>query len=241
MSVATHLRLAAIGAIALGVATAATAPAGASPGGRHDQEVTYTLTYTNLTMGQWLTPPNVAAHTKHVDVFQPGAAAGNGVQQVAENGGVAVLAAELQMAIDDSGQGASTVGGSGPVGPGESVTFELRAPADARRLSLVSMVVCTNDGFGGIDDRRLPGHLGDRRTYHVRAYDAGTEMNTELDADLVPAPFCLGADQGSGESNPELLEGGVIRRHKGITGVGDLDASFDWDGPVASLTVERTG
>ncbi|MEZ5261839.1 MAG: hypothetical protein R2755_08680 [Acidimicrobiales bacterium] len=58
----------------------------------------------------------------------------------------------------------------------------------------------------------------------------------------MPAPFCLGADQGSGESNPELAEGGG---HLGATG-----ASPGWaiSTPpstgtvrVASLTVERTG
>jgi len=107
------------------------------------------------------------------------------------------------------------------------------------RFSLASMLICTNDGFAGLDSRKLPTHPGQTRTYMVRALDAGTEINTELLADLVPAPFCGGDGVGTGESNPELAENGVIRRHRTISGVGDLDSSFDWRGNVVKVTITR--
>ena len=44
---------------------------------------------------------------------------------------------------------------------------------------------------------------------------------------------------GTTESNPELAENGVIRRHRGIRGVGDLSEQFDWTGRVAEITVTR--
>ena len=46
-------------------------------------------------------------------------------------------------------------------------------------------------------------------------------------------------DAGTGESNPALAEGGVIFHHAGVAGGNDLVAIHDWDGPVASVTVER--
>ena len=196
----------------------------------------YSVEFENLTSGQYLTPPNVAVHDRRADVFSVGKPASEGVKAVAENGGVPVLAAELQAAVDDAGLGSSTVGGSAPIAPGESSVFDLTGAGN--RLSLVSMVICTNDGFAGLDARRIHLDSGESRTFYLRAYDAGTEINTELRADLVPAPFC-GDGVGTDQSNPELAENSVIKRHRTLRGVGDLPASFDWRGPVAKLTITR--
>jgi len=105
---------------------------------------------------------------------------------------------------------------------------------------LVEFTITTNDGFGGIDSRGLPRSEGRTRNYPLRAFDAGTEINTELRADLVGAPFC-GEGAGSGESNPDLAENGVIKRHRTLRGVGDLDAGLDWSGPVAKVTITNNG
>jgi hypothetical protein len=201
----------------------------------------YTVTVENLTDGQYLTPPNFAAHGSDVNVWRRGQAASAGVQQVAENGGVPVLAAELQAAIDDAGLGVSGVGSpgaNGPIAPGEIVSFDLTT--DERKLSFVSMLICTNDGFAGLDGRDLPRWEGVERTFYLRGYDAGTELNTELRADLVGAPFC-GEGEGSGESNPDLAENGVITPHRTLRGVGDLDAGLDWSGSVAKVTITNNG
>jgi hypothetical protein len=216
------------------------APASAWGGNRHRDTATYEVTITNVTDGQYLTPPNWAAHSRRVDVFQRNRPASPGVQAVAENGGVPVLAAELQAAIDSRGLGVSGVGDpdAGPIGPGQSRTFTFET--SERRFSLVAMIVCTNDGFGGLDARRLPRHDGQTRTYRVRGYDAGTEINTELRQDLVPAPFC-GEGAGTDMTNPDLAEDGKIRRHRTLRGVGDLDPSLDWRGPVAQVEITRVG
>ena len=205
---------------------------------RVEAPAVYEITVQNTTSGQYLTPPNYAAHERSVSVFQRGEAASAGVQAVAENGGVPVLAAELAAAIDDAGLGVSGVGSDAPIAPGATATFTVTTTAD--RFSLVSMIICTNDGFGGLDSRRLPRWVGDTSTFNLRAYDAGTEINTELRADLVPAPFC-GEGAGSTESDPELAEGGVIERHRTLRGVGDLDPALDWRGPVGVVTITRVG
>lgn len=113
-------------------------------------------------------------------------------------------------------------------------------------LSWASMLICTNDGFTGVDKLKLPSEAGQTVTIETQAYDAGTELNTELFADLVPPCGPLtGVDsmgQGTGTSNPALAEGAVIHHHGGITGVGDLvSAVHGWDDPAAVITVERLG
>ncbi len=231
--------MATAGAFITLMALVSAAPASATyDWGSEDAEATYVVSFENVTEGQYLTPPNFAVHSRSVDVFQVGHPASAGVQAVAENGGVPVLAAELKGAVDDAGLGVSGVGGDGPLAPGESTTFEVTSSEN--RLSVVSMVICTNDGFAGVDSRRLPRFDGGSWTGYVRAYDAGTEVNTELRADLVPAPFC-GEGDGSTVSDPALAENGVVGRHRTLRGVGDLDPSLDWRGPVAKITVTRNG
>jgi len=228
--------------LALGVALAGAAlsgPAAASAGHR-DAAATYTVTVENLTEGQWLTPPNFAAHRSGVRVFGLGRPASPGVVAVAENGLVPVLAAELSFAIDEQGLGTSGVGpgvDGGPIPPGATVSFQVNSAE--RRFSLVSMVVCTNDGFAGLDSVTLPRWAGDTRTLRVRAYEAGSETNTERHDDLVPAPFCGGGGKGSTASNPALAEGRKVRVHRGVEGVGDLGPQFDWHNPVAEVTIRR--
>lgn len=177
-----------------------------------------------------------AVHQGRHDLFKKGEAASNGIQQLAENGGVPVLAAEAAANADIS---ASTVIGAAPIAPGATVTGSLEVIGAANRFSLAAMLICTNDGFGGIDGKGLPRDVGDRHEYRARAYDAGTEQNTELFVDLVPP--CSGTGVGTGMSNPDLAEGGTIHRHAGIQGVGDLTEAHAWSGPVLKIMIERTG
>jgi hypothetical protein len=102
------------------------------------------------------------------------------------------------------------------------------------------MLICTNDGFSGVDSLMLPG--SGSTSVDTNAYDAGSEMNTEDFADIVPP--CQGLigvesdDEGTGMSNPDLAEGGVITVHAGIQGGDDLTvADHGWSDPVARITV----
>jgi len=201
-----------------------------------ERVATYEITITNLTSGQPITPAVFAAHSGRHDLFRRGAPASNGIQQLAENGGVGVLAAE---AAANPSITASTVVGGAPLAPGASASVSLDVVGRANRFTLTSMLVCTNDGFGGVDGYRLPTKIGGERTYQARAFDAGTEINSELFADLVPP--CDGDPMtGTGLSNPGLAEGGTIGRHAGIQGVGDLTDAQDWSGPVVQIMIERT-
>jgi hypothetical protein len=126
----------------------------------------------------------------------------------------------------------------------DSVTFEITASGNAHFLSFVSMLVCTNDGFTGVDSLRLPEGKGKTETADTQAYDSFTEQNTEDFAHIVPP--CQGligvssGEAGMEVSNPAIAEGGVIAHHEGIKGVADLDSSVHgWEDPVARIEVER--
>ena len=217
----------AVAAVAL-VAVAASPAAG-------QQTVTYNVTIENLTSGQPFTPPVVAAHTSGMDVFNVGQAASAEVQAIAENGNNDPLVALLggSAAVLDSATGTA------PVMPGESATITVEAPSGSL-LSVVFMLICTNDGFSGVDSMTLP--ASGSESVDANAYDAGTETNTEDFADIVPPCQDLigvsSADAGTGETNPALAEGGVISAHSGIQGGTDLTVSdHGWTDPVARITV----
>ncbi|MCH6555223.1 MAG: spondin domain-containing protein [Chloroflexi bacterium] len=217
----------AVAAVAL-VAVAASPAAG-------QQTVTYNVTIENLTSGQPFTPPVVAAHTSGMDVFEVGQAASAEVQAIAENGNNDPLVALLggSAAVLDSATGTA------PVKPGESATITVEAPSGSL-LSVVFMLICTNDGFSGVDSMTLA--ASGSESVDANAYDAGTETNTEDFADIVPPCQDLigvsSADAGTGETNPALAEGGVITAHSGIQGGTDLTVSdHGWTDPVARITV----
>lgn len=196
----------------------------------------YTVTVTNLTERQILTPPVFATHTARADVFDLGRAASLGVQEIAENGNLTPLVDAL---ADAEGVRASGIGAGdeGPLPPGAVRTFTIRTGRGVPLLSTVQMLVCTNDGFTGLDSLQLPRHGDDTVTAYLYAWDAGTEKNTDDVADFVPP--CSGGETGTGVSNPALAEGGVIAPHPGLAGSAAEMWGFDPDAPVAKITVTR--
>ena len=200
----------------------------------------YRVTIYNLTSGQPLTPPLVATHMQALTVFQPGAAASEGVKEVAENGNVPALFGEL----DGDPNVDQVVVGPGAVLPGASLYFDVGAAEYATRLSWVSMLICTNDGFTGLRSLNLPTEVGQEKMRYVGAYDAGTEINTESFSDIVPpCPDLTGViteEMGTGTSDPTLAENGKIHHHLGINGVDDLIPGLHgWQGSVAKVVVKR--
>lgn len=131
----------------------------------------------------------------------------------------------------------------GATGFDSSATYTIDASARDRFLSLAMMLICTNDGFTGLDRLRLPQKINEPVTVYTDGYDAGTEINTEEFADLVPP--CQGligvtGEPGTGMSNPALSEDGRIRHHPNIQGIGDLlPAIHGWTDPVARIEIRR--
>ena len=199
----------------------------------------YRVTVYNLTGGQPFTPPVAATHGQPVSVFTVGTPASVEIQEIAENGNNAPMVAALGADPHVSAVG----GGSGAIFPGASDSFYIDSNGGAKWFSLAMMLICTNDGFTGVDSQRLPKRVGESVTLWKDGYDAGTEVNTEAWADIVPPCAMItgfGDQGGTGTTDPSLAEDDVIRRHPNI--VGDDDLQIDphrWADPVAKIVIER--
>ncbi|MCY3958613.1 MAG: spondin domain-containing protein [Chloroflexi bacterium] len=212
----------------------------------------YDVTIKSLTSAQPFTPAVIATHRSNVQLFATGQPASPEIQDVAENGAVPGLVQWWHDNPDASHVAVAFGGGEHPpIMPGASSTITIVADRGADQLSVASMLICTNDGFTGGAGLALPEAFGQTANYMARAYDAGTERNTEDFADLVPPCQPLGGvssdDAGTGMSNPDLAEDGVIARHGGVHG--DLPTSdlkveahgWDIDAPVMQITVTQVG
>ncbi len=195
-------------------------------------EVTYRITIENITpatapgASQPLSPPVLATHLPRFHVYRIGRLASDALRQIAEDAVDGPLVTQLQ----NDGRVLDVQKGGGVILPGQSMTIEINAAPGFHRLSLVSMLVNTNDAFAGLDGIRLP--IFGQKVVYARAYDAGTEANTEK-KDHIPGPCC-------GNPHVRVPTTEPVRMHEGITGRGDLDpAVYNWDGPVARITIER--
>ncbi|CAN5831419.1 spondin domain-containing protein [soil metagenome] len=218
------------------LAALAVAPVGAA----EPPVATYEVTIENLTDGQPYTPPLIATHRAATDILTVGQPASFEIKEIAENGNLG----PMMTLLGSDKHVFDTAVAAGPLLFGGSVTLTVTAAKGANFLSFASMLICTNDGFTGVDALRLPKSVGDEVVITTAGYDAGTERNTEDYKDIVPP--CQGlhgvmVEPGTDMSNPALAEGGVIHHHPGIQGgVDDLTvATHDWSNPVAEVTVER--
>lgn len=203
---------------------------------------TYEITIENLTTGQPLSPGVVAIHTKQASVFTVGEAASEGVRLIAENGDPSVAEPALAgtPGVNDVVATPRPVGCVGCPGPfASTLTLQLDAAANANRLSLAVMLICTNDGFVGLDGVPLPGGF-EPATYDAMGYDAGTEANEETAESLVDpcgaiGPVAIAADG----MNTRTATSMPIAPHPGIGGGADLTAAHAWNEPAARVTVRR--
>lgn len=211
-----------------------------------DEGKTYRVTISNLTAGQPFTPPVLLTHSNKTGIFTLGKEASSEIQAIAENGNnlplLTALSGDVEVHEVLAGS-APLVPANNPGGTGfeSSVTFHITSRGKAKFLSFASMLICTNDGFTGLDSIRLPKKS---LTVYSVAYDARTEINTEDFADMVPP--CQGLigvtsdDPGTGMSNPLLAEDVIIIPHVGIFGGVDLFSEVHgWSDPVAKIVIER--
>lgn len=208
--------------------------------------VTYRVTFLNLTGGQPYSPPVAVTHHKDLRVFEVGKFASDEVAAIAVDGDQIPLFNRLRGA-----RGVAEVIDIGrPITPRgivrgaftDSVTFDIMArPGD--KLSFVTMLICSNDGFTGLDAVDLPNRGA--AAYLLNAYDAGRENNTEQSQDIVDpcsglGPVTLDGDpDGNNDATVATHPRQRIRHHPGVQGIGDLGNLHEWIGPVAVVVVVR--
>jgi len=187
----------------------------------------YEVTITNITRGQIISPPIVISHNKDFQLFSLGLSAPTGLPELAEDADTSVLKGELEesSSVYDYSQA------DGVIMPGASMTVEIETKKGYDLLSAAGMLVSTNDAFFAV--RGVKARSKGNEAFEARAYDAGSEFNSEL-CEFIPGPPC-----GKHVHDPSPPEG-YVYIHSGIHGIGDLDAAVrDWRNPIATIMVQK--
>ncbi|MDH3533326.1 MAG: spondin domain-containing protein [Gammaproteobacteria bacterium] len=193
---------------------------------------TYEVTISNITKGQIFSPPVLVTHSRDVAVFALGEQALPELVLVAEDG----MGGPLASLLSGVPQVAEAQATSAPILPGTSAVYAINSRSGFNVLSIVSMMVNTNDAFIAIDSEDLPRSRHSSRSYYAIGYDAGSEANNE-DCAFVPGPACA---MGSGNARSTAAAEGFVHVHNGVHGIADLDADgYDWRNPAAKITVKR--
>jgi hypothetical protein len=188
---------------------------------------------TNLTHGSYFTPLLVAAHDNVTDVFEVGTTASANLQAMAEGGDLTGLVSDLISASATYVENPA----AGLLAPGANTTAMLNTTGTSNdRLSLVTMVLPSNDGFVGLDSLEIPATAG-TYTYYLNAYDAGTGDNTESAA-TVPGQMGEGFNSAREANDMVLMHGGVVSQSDGLAGSA-LDESHRFDNPAARIVITR--
>lgn len=204
------------------------------------------VTVTNLTQGIHYTPILIGAHDADTYLYHVGDNASDALQAMAEGGDLTSLTTMLT----DAGANSVDTTEAGLLAPGMSVTSSLTTDDGNMYLSVVAMLLPTNDGFLGLDSWEIPTTPG-TYTIEVNGYDAGTEANDEIIngngmPNLSGIPAAPGGDGGTQATGVTSTEGNTyIHVHRGnlgddnpTGGASDLDSSIHrWLNPVALITV----
>ncbi|GIU36527.1 spondin domain-containing protein [Shewanella colwelliana] len=195
----------------------------------------FSVTVTNLTANQPMSPIALLAVDKDYHPWQTGASASSALEQLAESGDSAGFQVE-------AGSISSITAGAGILAPGASETLTMTLADDSvASMSLLTMLVNTNDAFSGLNNVNLDGiNVGETQRIMTAVYDAGTEANSELKG-TIPGP----ADGGEGfnaardDVNRVHLHPGVISHDDGLTD-SVLNASHRFDNPALRITLTRS-
>ncbi len=203
------------------------------------------LEITNLTHGLHFTPLFINAHSSDDHLFQVATSASDAIQAMAEGGDISSLSSTAPQ-----GSVSSENPAMGLLAPSASTEVLDLDTETNTHLSVVSMLLPTNDGFVGLDGWEIPEEAG-TYTVYLNAYDAGTEANDEIingmgapgDAGIPAAP---GGDAGTGATGVTATESNsTVHIHRGnvgdtddSAGISDVDSRIHrWLNPVAKIVV----
>jgi len=212
-----------------------------------------TISVTNLTHGSHFTPLLIAAHMPDDHLFQIGTTASANLTAMAEGGDTAGLVTDLTNLNADitNNPGPETNGDPNFSAPGKTISFDMTTQAANTNLSVVAMILPTNDGFIGLDSLTIPTEVG-THIFYLNGYDAGTEVNDEIiNGGGAPGTPGIPADPlgagGTGATGVTTTENNVmVHIHRGVigdtdaaSGESDLDSRVHrWLNPVARVVIE---
>ena len=192
------------------------------------QAESFTVTITNATANQVITPPVLITHDSGVGLFDLGQAAPDYLVPLAEGGDISAFAN-----ADDLDEVSSVVLAGGPIPPGHSASFSIETDNGHPLLTVAAMLASSNDAFIAVNGQPLDFGASSQQ-FDARVYDAGSEFNSE-DCRFIPGPPC---------GNPGVRDTaeaeGFVYVHSGLHGTGDLQPSiYSWNNPGAVVTVTR--
>lgn len=211
------------------------------------QAVEVELSITNLTHANYMTPRLAIAHDATVDAFEVGTEASTALAWLAEAGVI-----DDAQSADSSGQNfeaalgpVDTDNGSntwhrfgGLLAPSATLSYSFDT-MDKPYLSLLTMLIPSNDAFAGLDSVAIPTEPG-TYTYYLNAYDAGTELNDELNSTRTDITEEGGLPLG-GYGLPGVAGAGAdpIAPSMGTGGTGvAVTVGFDQDGNALASATE---
>jgi hypothetical protein len=204
--------------------------------------VKYSVTVTNLTAGQPISPVAFALHQPEFSAFKVGMPASLGLEKIAESGDatdyLAAVSSDAMVMASGKADGGIMPGGNTMVMVDASVDPEMMSHLS---LSMLAMLGNTNDGFTGLNAIKL-GQLdvGQSMTLDAISYDAGTEWNAET-AETVPGPAAGGEGfnaERSDANNQVTMHPGLVTKDDGKADSA-LTNLQKWDNPVARITITR--
>ncbi len=189
----------------------------------------------------------VATHIDGYNIFRLGEPASTQLRTLAEEGNTGPMLFALSGMSELVGEVVSTPAPP-PLdrltSPGKSISVSIHGGGRFSRISVMAMLIPTNDAFFAIDAAELP-RSEKAVTLYAPAYDSGTERNDEL-CSSIPGPGfaeCVTPSNPSGDGGgAQAGQGeGFIHIHAGIHGNGNMSAAMrDWRNPVARITIRRT-
>jgi len=207
----------------------------------------FNVEITNLTNGITFTPFLVVAHPTGTSLFTVGQPASASLQAMAEGGDISGLVADMMVAGATLAQNPA----GGLLAPAMSASADMNTDGTANvELSIVAMLLPTNDGFAGLGGITIPTMPG-TYVFNVPAYDAGTEANDELITGggapgVAGIPMDPGGASGTGGTGVAAADAnGNVHIHRNtlgdtdaIGGASDLDSTVHrWLNPVVRVVL----
>lgn len=198
------------------------------------EERSYEVTVLNLSHNQPFSPVAAIMHGAAYQGMTLGASANTALEILAESGDNSGFLADAKAdpAVSD------TTSGTEVIVSGAQGTMSLTGSETL--LTIVSMLVNTNDAITVLNGIELGKMLKDETmTLHARAYDTGTEGNSEAASDI-PGPAAGGEGFNAARNDRDF-----ISVHPGIVSMDDglvssaLSESHRFDNAVAKIMIRR--
>jgi hypothetical protein len=196
-------------------------------------EYSYTVTVTNLTYAQPLSPLAVILHGDS-KMWSIGETSSPALEVLAEGGDNTDFLADATALATGTSEGV--------ILPGTASSVEINTTDRmATNFTAATMLVNTNDAFSGLTGIDISNMaINDKKSWRLNVYDAGTELNTEATGTIPgPADGGIGYDATRDDVNFIGYHSGIVSQDDGLSS-SVLTQEHRFDNPAIKLTITRT-